>query len=223
MDAHRLPHPRNPQRQRGMSMLFAMLTLMVLSLAAVALVRSVDTGALVVGNLGFKQGATAASDVAMQRALTWLNGVATTVTVNANGAPGSGYFATSLEDLDVTGKLTSTANKMALVDWLGDGTCSYVDPANFSGVCIAPKTEVLADGSSAKWVIMRMCAAAGAVAAGNTCSRPKSTSVTNSTERGELRPGGRITAAVSSPYYRVVVRAQGPRNTVSFTESIVHF
>jgi hypothetical protein len=49
------------------------------------------------------------------------------------------------------------------------------------------------------------------------------TPVSSASERGELRPGGRITAPVTSPYYRVVVRTQGPRNTVSFTETIVHF
>ncbi|TXC66593.1 hypothetical protein FSC37_14455 [Piscinibacter aquaticus] len=74
-----------------------------------------------------------------------------------------------------------------------------------------------------KWIITRMCANAGPVAAGNSCSRPKSASTTTSSERGALSSGGRITASVATPYYRVVVRTEGPRNTVSYTETIVHF
>ena len=215
-----LPTPR--RAQRGVSILFAMVTLVTLALAAVALVRSVDTGALVLGNLAFKQDATAASNVATERALTWLKANAAGATLDVNGAPGSGYFATSLDGLDVTGRLTSSANKMALVDWQGDGKCGYVDADNFSGVCIAPKTEVLDDGSTAKWVIMRLCAKQEPVVAGNTCSRPLATSTSTASERGEVT-GPRITASVASPYYRVVVQVQGPRRTVSFTESIVHF
>lgn len=208
--------------QRGLSMLFALLTLAVLSLAAVALVRSVDSGALVIGNLGFKQDTTAAASVATERALDWLRANAGGATLNTNGAAGSGYYATALDGLDVTGRLTSTTNKMAVIDWLADGNCSYID-ADARSACLAPRSEVLPDGSTARWLITRMCSTQGAVAAGNTCTRPRNTSVSAATERGELRPGGRITAPVQSPYFRVVVRTQGPRNTVSFTETIVHF
>ena len=51
-----------------MSLLFALLALAAMLLAAVALVRSVDSGALVLGNLGFKQDATSAGDSAAELA-----------------------------------------------------------------------------------------------------------------------------------------------------------
>lgn len=213
---------QTPRAQRGVSILFAMITLVMISLAAVALVRSVDSGALVLGNLAFKQDATAASNVATERALTWLKANAAGTTLDKNGAVGTGYFATSLDGLDPTGRVTTSDNKLALVDWYADGSCAYVDADKFSGACIAPQTLVLDDGSVAKWVITRMCAKQEPVAAGNTCSRPLATSTTTASERGEV-VGPRITASVASPYYRVVVRVQGPRNTVSFTETIVHF
>ena len=229
MNSHMTPFAAPGQRagrprraQRGLSILFAMMTLVLLSLSAVALVRSVDSGALVLGNLAFKQDATAASNVATEHALTWLKNNAAGATLDKDGAPGTGYFATSLDGLDVTGRVTSNAKQMALVDWQGDGACSYVDPGDFNTVCIAPKTETLDDGSTAKWVVMRMCSSDGKVAAGNTCSRPVATSTSTASERGEVL-GPRITANVASPYFRIVVRVQGPRNTVSFTESIVHF
>ena len=51
--------PARRRAQRGVSLLFALMALAAMLLAAVALVRSVDSGALVLGNLGFKQEATA--------------------------------------------------------------------------------------------------------------------------------------------------------------------
>ncbi len=48
--------------------LFALLALAAMSLAAVALVRSVDGGSLVIGNLGFKQDTTRAADRAAELA-----------------------------------------------------------------------------------------------------------------------------------------------------------
>jgi Tfp pilus assembly protein PilX len=220
--ATRFPRISLRRAQRGLSLVFALLTLALLTLGAVALVRSVDSGALVIGNLGFKQDTTAAASLATERALDWLRARAGGTTLDTNGDAGSGYFATSLDNLDVTGKLTTVDTKMAVVDWYGDGNCSYID-ADKRSACLAPRSETLPDGSTARWVITRMCSVAGAVAAGNTCTRPRTTALSTATERGELRPGGRITAPVQSPYFRVLVRTQGPRNTVSFTETIVHF
>ena len=53
-----LRRPPSRTAQRGVSLLFALMALAAMLLAAVALVRSVDSGALVLGNLGFKQEAT---------------------------------------------------------------------------------------------------------------------------------------------------------------------
>jgi len=63
---------RRTRRQRGLSLLFALMALVVIGLASVAVVRSVDTSSLVIGNLCFKQDATAASAQMTEQALTWL-------------------------------------------------------------------------------------------------------------------------------------------------------
>ena len=44
-----------PRRQRGVVLLVAMIAMLLLSLAGIALVRSVDTDVGVAGNLGFRQ------------------------------------------------------------------------------------------------------------------------------------------------------------------------
>jgi hypothetical protein len=51
-------------------------------------------------------------------------------------------------------------------------------------------------------------------------ARRRPTSTAN--DKGELN-GGRISGGIATPYYRVVVRVEGPRSTVSYTESLVHF
>lgn len=205
---------RRPARQRGASLLFALMAVVLISLGAVALVRSVDTGALVIGNLGFKQDATASSSAAAEQAVGWLQANGTALS-NSNSA--AGYYATSLDNLDPTGKTAG----MAVVDWK-NGTCTGI--AN----CVVPSGPITIRGNTARYVIARMCTAAGDPngldASGNPiiCSKPPAASTTNAVERGELE-GGRITTLVVGPYYRIVVRTEGARNTVSLTETIVHF
>lgn len=223
-------HPRRG-RQRGVSMLFALMTLAVLSLAAIALVRSVDSGSLVAGNMGFKQDATAASAQATESAIAYLSGNAGGTALEGD-VDAQGYYASSLDNLDVTGTATTSAKPMAVVDWQGNG-CKYVDSANFNGTCKQPSPEVTITKTNnitntktdnkVRWIITRLCQKSGPVDATNACARPKSVSTTTASERGELSSGGRITATVASPYYRIVVRTQSGRNTVSYTETIVHF
>lgn len=211
--------------QRGVSLLFALLALAAMLLAAVALVRSVDSGALVLGNLGFKQEATSAADMAAEQARTFL---ASGVNLNANGGAGSGYYATSLDALDLTGRLTSTTSPMAVVNW-GDAdscACLSTTPASCSACTVTPSNAIALNGGqvSARFVIARLCPAVGAPSAANACARPASVALSQAATRGELEGGVRAPAppAVMTPYYRIVVRSVGARNTVSFTETIIH-
>ena len=219
------PSFRPMHSQRGVSLIFAMMTLVVLSLAAVALVRSVGDSSLAIGNLGLKQDATAVASAGSEKAVKYLAGLVNGTALEKDD-PDNGYYASSHDSLDVTGRVTNGTNKLAVVDWFEDGgKCDYLKAGTFEA-CLkaAPAVSLGSNGqNSAKWVIMRLCEAEGAVQAGNVCSKPKSTAISNASDRGELTPGGRIGAAVATPYYRIVVRTEGARNTVSFTETIVHF
>ena len=53
-----MPFKPARSRQRGVSLFFALVCLVAIMLAAVALVRSVDTSTLISGNLAFQQSAT---------------------------------------------------------------------------------------------------------------------------------------------------------------------
>lgn len=222
--------PRPYLRQAGMSLLVTLVALMSLMLAAIALVRSVDTGTLALGNLGFKQAATFATDRGSQAAITWL-------LTNSSGSSlyndnvAAGYYASSNMGLDATGQKdptwTATATKPArvLVEWENDGNASKcAGQSNFTR-CVTPSATTTIGGFSISYVIFRNCAAPGDPNIGNECgASPFASSTSNSDARGEVKYGqDKRFSAPTGPFYQIVVRAAGARNTASFTETVVYF
>lgn len=218
---------KTKNQQQGLSMLLALIAVLLLSLTALALVRSVDTGTLIISNIGFKQDATESSAVGAENAMAWLEGQGAL----DDDLPDKGYYASSLDKLDPTGSNTTASNKLTLVDWDGTGDCPGVKAGTFASCTTKPfplatnAGASMVNGNRVQWVITRLCKTAGTLSSPNVCTKPGSTSSTvSASDRGTLDAAGRITGgSMSGPYYRIVVRSAGPRNTVSFTETIVHF
>jgi type IV pilus assembly protein PilX len=212
----------NFHRQRGVSMLFALLALGALVLSSIALIRSVDSGALVIGNIGFKQETTAYADRAAEQAITFLSGQVGGTGLDGN-ATTEGYYATAYANLDASNSTPATPTR-AVIDWSGDGCASY-SAGTFTGGCLTPKTSISGDGKATQYVVTRFCTSAlAATDAANVCSNPLSASAAGSPVKGVVDyTTARFTAPVSSPYFRIVVRTTGPRNTESFTETVVHY
>ncbi len=213
-----------PKNQRGLSMLIALIALLILSITAVALVRSIDTGTLIIGNYAFKQDATEAGSRGAERAIAWLASQASL----DNDDTANGYYASSLDNFDPTGNNTTPAKQLMLANW--DGTnCSSSKSGTYVGCSILPyptaanASALTINGNNVQWVITRLCQAALPVGVGNACMSPGTTGAASANDRGELTSGGRISSAVAGPYYRIIVRTTGPRNTVSYTETMVHF
>lgn len=207
--------------QRGVALLFALVALAVLSLAAVALVRSVDTGAQVMGNLGFKMNATASGDQGAELAIAWLQNNLAGAGLDSDLAA-SGYYATSLDALDPTG-LGSTSAARAVVDWKGDGCASV---SGSYSACLSASTPTTVNGNAVSYLIARTCAVAGDKdAIGNSCATPlysPSSRDPNSNSPDYSAPTG-FDQTTTNPYFRIVVRSLGGRNSVSYTETLVHF
>jgi type IV pilus assembly protein PilX len=208
--------------QRGMSLLFSLLALAALSLAAVALVRSVNTSSQVIGNLGFKQDATSASSRATELAIAWIQ--ANPTALDADNA-GAGYYATSLESLDPTGRTTTAARPLGLINWDSDGCAEFSTGTYASCSLLAKEVPSAGDGNNSSYLISRLCQSVGPQSATNICAKPAGASLTNAVQRNAPTAGSsfRPTTLSTSPYYRIIVRTVGARNTVSFTETIVHF
>jgi Tfp pilus assembly protein PilV len=222
------------REQRGMSLIFALLALVALSLATLALVRSVDTSSMLLGNVGFKQDATVSGDQASRLAVAWLKANVTSLDTDA---PSSGYYSSTKEVngdgtktlVDATGQqLPPTLVTRKLIDWSTgqDGQCPYAASGTYASCTIrSANADISAStANTARYVIFRLCANTGTAEdeVANSCAKPLSDAGAAS-GRGALAYGtGRI-GTKSGPYYRIVVRILGPRNTTSFTETIVNF
>jgi Tfp pilus assembly protein PilX len=221
---------RQVRQPRGVSLIFALVTLVALSLAAVALIRAVDTGTLVLGNLSFKQDTRLAADDAARQAIKWLNDNVATPLVQTDQAP-SGYYATTRDTaanpLDPTGNSTNAAR--VVIDWDGgSAACSAYSSGSYS-TCLrsaAVPTAIRGGDITARYVILRLCDGTGdpSLAAIN-CAKPLSVGAGDSGERGSFNYANaqRINVSSVAQYFRVLVRAQGARKTVTYTETLVHF
>lgn len=203
-------------RQRGVVLVIALIVLVVMTIAGIALVRSVDTGNLVAGNLAFKQGATLAGDAGTENAIGWLTPLNGSGTLYQSDAT-NGYYAMSLTTLDPTNANSSSATPA--VDW-DDNNCSGIP----NSVCYKPAPSNAIGDNSVSYIITRLCQAEGDPNdAGNTCATYQASDAT-SPKRGEIKYGDdKRFEPLPSPYYRIVSRIKGPRNTISFVETIVHF
>jgi len=186
----------NFYRQQGVVLFIALIVLVAMTLAAIALVRSVDTVNQIAGNLAFKQGATHSGDAAVETARTWLVAQAAGTLWNNNAA--NGYYAS-----------TPTVGQGAETSW---------DQYNWTGSAIALPAD--AAGNQVSYVVHRLCQISGDPSgAGNNCL---STVITGSTPPGSSKGAGRKgPSGTAQYYYRITSRIIGPRNTVSYTQTLI--
>ena len=207
-------------RQRGISLIVVLVALIIISFAATALLRSVDTATLITGNLAFKKAALASADASNEAAAAWIaaNSAGTTL---QDDVVASGYYATSADACDLTGS-TTPANATDNVAWSGAAN------TNCNVVATAVANAGISTGFTASYVINRMCNAAGNpssifAADGTTpmiCSRSSSGSDLGST-RTTANYGNFALTGGTQIYYRITTRIVGPRNTVRFAQAFV--
>ena len=86
----------SPKRQQGIVLLIALTVLVAMSLAGVALMRSVDNTVVIAGNISFKQAGLQVSDRGSRDAYAWLNIINALPTGMAglrDDIPTSGYYS----------------------------------------------------------------------------------------------------------------------------------
>lgn len=185
--------PSFPKRERGVVLFIALIILVAMTLAGLGMVRSVDTGTLVAGNLAFKQGATHGADAAVESALDWL-AAADAATLQADQP--RAYFAN-----------WQSAFNPSTFDWDNDGSAEVTDAST---------------GNRLSYVIHRMCELSNATvnAPGQNCVALTASNVGGT--RGGAVYGQRALAGTLQVYYRITARALGPRNTVSYVQTVVY-
>ena len=189
--------------QKGVVLVIALIMLVAMTLAGIALVRSVDTSTMIAGNLAFRQSATYSGDRGVESAIAWLTANSGSLEANSTA---NGYYATSQDSMDLTGNKTSTAADN--LDWA----------ASAKNLTIAD-----AAGNTIAYVINRMCNAAGPLD-GATCATEQDTQAGSSLgsmrQMTNYQPGTWSTVA-NRGYYRITVRVAGPRNNVSYIQAFV--
>lgn len=197
----------NPKRQNGLALLVAMIVLVVMSLAGIGLMRSVDTGFLISGNLAFRQSATHAADAGIEAARTWLLANSSALAADNSGA---GYYATSQSGLDLTGNNTTT-NSSDDLKW---DMSAATTPTCLNGTIA---------GNTVCYIIHRMCDSAGPLT-GATCSTKsgaKGGSSLGSIRQMTTYQPGSWSNVTTYGYYRVTVRVAGSRNNVSYVQAFL--
>jgi Tfp pilus assembly protein PilX len=188
-----------PRAQHGIVLFITLIVLVAMTLAGIALVRSVSTTNLIAGNLAFQQGAVFAGDTGIENAIAWLDQNNTGTTLHADNS-GTGYSASRQDP----------TSGQSWDDFWNNQLAAQAFPAT-------PVAD--AAGNSVQYVIQRLCASAGDPSAvGVNCATSPSTDASAGSSKSA---GGPSYSRSSSVYYRITSRIAGPRNTVSYVQAIV--
>lgn len=182
--------------QRGAILFIALIVLVAMSLAGIAMVRSVDTTLGIAGNMAFKQGTIQGSDRGIRAATEWLiaNSAGTTLISDNSGA---GYYSAVTE-----------------VDWF--------DLANWGGAVTLDGGAPDAAGNTVRYIIHRLCTQADTAYNGLNAGVPNSCALSypasGAAAGGSMSVGAPQFEGIPQVHYRVTTRIDGPRNTVSIIQ-----
>jgi type IV pilus assembly protein PilX len=215
-------------KQRGVVLFFALIAMLAIMLAAVALVRSVDTSTIIAGNLAFKQAATTSGDAGTEAAIAYL---ATVEAANSGinvlmdmthpfnkahaGSVGDTYYSAAYYPI-VDPNLSLTASSGTRILW--DDTDSVLAGTDTSG-------------NTTRYVIQRMCRNAnvpiGAIAPNPSADCLFSGALVNNNGQSvplpqEICKGDGCPVAGQAPQIRITSRTAGPKNTVSYVQAFVY-
>lgn len=209
------------QRQRGASLFIALVALVLMTIAGFSLMRSVDTGNVIAGNMAFREVTVQAADLGIEAAAAYLN---VTVSPSPDANLPNGCTVASVD--------TSTDP-----DTVTLGTCLYSSrllPEDDNGVpyvnwASANIPETNTNGVSYKFVVERLCDPS--LATLTVGQAAKYLQVLDKCVSSVLDPGlsssggsaygGGSVSKITPIHYRVTVRTSGPRNTVSFVQTLM--
>ena len=191
--------------QQGVVLFVSLIILVAMTLAGIALMRSVDTNVLIAGNLAFRQANTMYADTGVEAARAWLT--ANMASLENNQPAGAlHYWANYQEGLNFLGTAVAPAVNY---NWDQAATVAAPDPAY-----------------SISYVIHRLCGGTGAPSnASAKCMQASAGGGSGSSglgTKGVVTYGVQALPGISTIYYRVTVRVRGPRNTLSYVQAILN-
>jgi type IV pilus assembly protein PilX len=199
-----------PRSERGVVVFIALIVLVAMTLAGLATLRASGSAILTAGNLGFRQGATIAGDLGGESALAWLTKQGP-ITLEARD-PAKGYYST-WNDLEPPLAAGQTFNPLT---W---GESNWKNAARAVQVNAG---AVDAAGNRVSYVIHRMCAVSGAIAGTGAPANQECVTVSDPGKGGPKEAGQKALVGTSQVYYRITARIEGPKNTVSYVQTMVY-
>ena len=186
------------RKQRGVVLFIALIVLVAMTLAGVAMVRSMDATLGIAGNMAFKQASIQSSDLGVKSAYDWLG---------ANSA------GTTLKDTDLTKGYLSSRPAVEP---------NWFDEASWGSAVTLNGGIPDAAGNVVRYVIHRMCTEPNTVYNGNNAGVPNQCAlyypVTAAASGGSMAVGSTTFEGIPQLFYRVTTRVDGPRNTISVTQ-----
>ncbi len=199
-------------KQRGVVLFFALISLLALMLAAVALIRSVDTSTMIAGNLAFKQAATTSGDAGTENAINWL-----TATQAENSA--KNILTDATHALNVTdaaqGYYSSTDT---------DPPLNLFADAAWDAITAIPEVTD-SSGNTIRHVIQRTCRNPNVAIQTADCLFSGAIQDTNGQNirlPQDVCDGPGCPVAGQTPMIRITSRVKGPKNTVSYVQAFVY-
>jgi type IV pilus assembly protein PilX len=206
--SHRCGHARE---QRGVVLIYALIAMVVIMLASLALIRGIGNSTSLAGSFGMRRDMVNQADRGVACALlvfgsttdTCSNPAITaalaTAALRNTSLAGSNYSAVTLQ--------TNSANGIPNV-LLND---SLFSSAGTAGNDVIDATY----GVTIRFVIDRLCSAGTTAPSPTTCVANNRTGDKGGT--GWLPKAG----TTFQPIYRISVRVTGPKNTVSFVQTMI--
>jgi len=199
--------------QTGLVLFVALIALAVMSLAAVGLIRSVDTNVQIAGNLAFKQNATIASNIALEAMADTVG--AQPLAYSHADAPGDGYYSTCKSfDLNVGEADYAVCGGNKLTD-----ETSWVDAKSQKATGVGINNGQDQFGNEISYIIERMSTETGELDDANTIlasfDNPDNTTVTSQ----QMATSKQDEKSEKRPIYRVTIRIKGPKSTVSYIQT----
>jgi Tfp pilus assembly protein PilX len=180
--------------QQGVALVIALIGLIAMTLAGLALMRSVNTGNVIAGNLAFRHTSLSATDVGVEAAFALVSNLSASApdaVYPVNCLVGAcNYYPTRLISLSPSGVPTE-------INW-----------------SIVPKAT-LNQSYTVQYVVDRLCDGPTPI----TDIAIKCMNSTNQTA-GSKRAGAVSFSSANQVYYRATIKVTGPRNTRSFVQVI---
>lgn len=196
-------------RQKGVVLLISLIMLVAMTLAAIALMRSVDTANMVAGNLAFQQASYNVADTGTEQAITYMKTTVTVAQLNC--------------DITVAG-MCPEGYKSKHEAYLEPPTSGVTWDDYWNSMAASPGVHALSglpSGYSGAFVIEALCDDIAHL----VCSTSSVTTITGTAEGGNQGASNIVisngTVTTSVPYYRITTRVEGPRNSVGYVQTVI--